>query len=103
MASATIVSSVSNVPFRRFLPHERQTVRAVTPHNDYHDEDHEDMPIPAGLKPQVALLSSEDVHVLMEDAAQHGQEEFEALENWYNPPVEEDNLYLPFTLASVAN
>jgi len=98
MASATIVSSVSNVPFRRFSPHERQTVRAVTPHNDYHAEEHEDMPIPAGLKPYMALLSSEDVGVLMEDAASH--QESDTLEDWFNPAADEEALSLPFTRAA---
>lgn len=100
MVSAAIVSPVSNVPFRRFLPHERQTFRVVTPH-EYQDEKHKEMPIPVGLKPTMALLSSEDLNVLMEDSARHNaDQDNEALEDWYNPPVEEDTLYLPFTLAS---
>lgn len=103
MVSSTIISSITNVPFRRFLPHERQTFR-MTPHKDYQTEEHEEVPIPAGLKPTIALLSSKDLHVLMEDSARHnGDQNNEASEDWYNPPVVADTLYLPFTLASQAH
>ncbi len=60
------------------------------------------MPIPAGMKPYMALLSSEDIGVLMEDAALHSYKESEALEDWFNSPLDEDALSLPFTRASAA-
>jgi|GEM_PF-4161052 hypothetical protein len=95
MASATSVTSVSYVPFRRFLPHEKQTAQPVT-HQDYHNNNYEadddsgnDMP---GM-PQ-PILSNEDVSVLIEAGhpEDDGIHEKESI----------DTLYLPFTFSLAA-
>lgn len=94
MANAAIVSAVPKVPFRRFLPHEKPVTRTTGSVSYQDNEVTEDAPIPTGLKPQNALLSSEDVSVLME-ITEHES-------GWYNPPKEDDRLYLPFTFSSAA-
>ena len=95
MASATSVTSVSHVPFRRFLPHEKQKAPS-TSRQDYHENNdvgEDDSGTLPGL-PQ-PLLSDEDIIVLME--AGHPEDD------WGQPREQADTLYLPFTFSLAAN
>lgn len=95
MASAISVTSVSYVPFRRFLPHEKQNV-PTTAQQDYHShdydaEDNSDNTMPGMPQP---MLSDTDLSILIEaghpeDAGSYQQERV-------------DHLYLPFTFALAA-
>lgn len=91
MAQANIVSSVSYVPFRRFLPHEKQNTpanfrvvdNAPSDDKDSAEERRDDRPV-------ATLLSHEDMEVLMH--AGHPED------TYYSADAE----YLPFTFALAA-
>lgn len=95
MASSTIVSSVSHVPFRRFLPHEKTQTKVVI-HPDYHEEFAEDEVVQPDSQALHSILSDEDIGVLMEARLEAGNGD------WHNPEEQADTLYLPFTFSLAA-
>lgn len=105
MAQANIVSSVSYVPFRRFLPHEKQGALAhfsvvdnsPTEDSDSNEERRDDRPV-------ATLLSSEDMQVLLQ--AGHPEDSYYPsdadYDEWHVPQQKADAEYLPFTFALAA-
>ncbi len=93
MTISSIVTSVSAVPFRRFLPHEKPVSPqspALSAHYDTEAQDNETVE----FMPQASLLSSEDMNLLLH-AGQEDQE----------PSYESegvDLVYLPFEFALAA-
>lgn len=93
MSISSIVTSVSSVPFRRFLPHEKTVSPQNHPHTTrYEVEDREDDTVE--FMPQTSLLSSEDMNLLL----QAGQEEQN--DNFASDGM--DLVYLPFEFALAA-
>lgn len=94
MTISSIVTSVSAVPFRRFLPHEKP----VSPQNHdfaahYDIEAQNDETVE--FMPQVSLLSSEDMNLLLHA----GQEDHEPA---HDQSEGMDLVYLPFEFALAA-
>lgn len=94
MTISSIVTSVSAVPFRRFLPHEKPVSHqssAFAVNDDIEAQDDGTVE----FMPQASLLSSEDMNLLLH-AGQEDREPFAGESNGM------DLVYLPFEFALAA-